>query len=104
MAQEMDIRLGALEDWRNRAEPMIAHHGNLIEKLNDDIRDIRISLAGVATKEQVADLKDHVDRSINGLLREALNATPQWYALLLTGVIVLAGIVSAVAAYMAFHH
>lgn len=102
-SDDMAKRVAALESWRTRDEPVISRHDGLIERLNDDIRDIRVRLASLATSDQMSDLHAHVDASINGLLREALNATPQWYALLMTAVMSVAGIASAIAAYLAFH-
>lgn len=44
--------------------------------LEDDIMEIKADLKLAATKEDVRNIHSHIDQSINGILRDAINAAP----------------------------
>lgn len=87
MAEEdLTPRVTALEAWRGEASPMLAKHDAMIERLNADIVDIKLAMSGVATRDQIESLREHMDASINSLLKDALRATPQWIGLLMAAI------------------
>lgn len=53
-------------------------HDASILKLESDMSEIKATLGETATKEDVANLKNHINELINGILKDALNAAPAW--------------------------
>ena len=49
----------------------------MIKELRANDERILIQLDAMASKEDIAELRSHIDTSINGLLRDALRATPE---------------------------
>ncbi|MDE1828222.1 MAG: hypothetical protein KGH65_03625 [Candidatus Micrarchaeota archaeon] len=59
-------------------------------KLDEDISEIKRELAFLPKKDDLSDLRAHMDNSINGILRDALSSVPQ--KAMVTWTIVLAAI------------
>lgn len=65
----IELRVTRLEAWFHA---LSAH----VTQLETDVGEIREALAHTATKEDVAAIGVKIERSINGILRDALNAVP----------------------------
>ncbi len=85
--------MGDPADWEPRmhaAEKRLEEHEHRVSELETDMREIRAYLGEAATKADIAGPRTYIDGAINGLLREALNATPARHAALWGGVAALA--------------
>lgn len=80
-------------------------HGELIDKLGEDIREIRDMQFKMATKTDIGELRTHIDSSVTGLMktqmdmvRDTVNAVPQKQANAINTwalvVAVIAGVIS----------
>lgn len=65
-------------------------HDRRITQLETDMTEIRAYLGNTATKTDIAEVKAQIDRSISGILRDALNAVPARHAAMWGGVAALA--------------
>lgn len=76
-APELPIRVSYLEDQIAVIKPRLSKAEDVISALKDDITEIKATLA---SKEDVFSIKEELQQSIstniNGILRDALNATP----------------------------
>lgn len=54
--------------------------GRLIDQHDTDIENLKTIQAKMATSDDVKSVSDKVDTSVNGLLRDALNAVPGMHA------------------------
>lgn len=79
---QIQVRLHENEKQQERT----ARHSSA---LTGDISRIREALAGAATKEDVTALQAHIDESVNGLLRDAINSMPGRQANIFALVLVL---------------
>lgn len=62
------------------AEHRIDGHDDLLGEMKDTIESMGEFIAKTATKDDVNEIHAHVDSSINGILRDAIGAMPQYAA------------------------
>lgn len=72
----MDDRIDHLEMRVTSVEQMTQEHDKMLSRLEGNIQEVRATLSGIATHEDVEGLRAHINEQINGLLRNALNAVP----------------------------
>ena len=72
-------------------------------QLDEDIAEIRRLFDRVATKDDMAALTQHVDKSINGILRDALAAVPGRQSLLWGTLVGLATVGTLVVKFLEVH-
>lgn len=99
MSEELHVRVGLLEGRIGTLESSHERHGELIQRLDDDIAEIRERLGKTATKDDIIGLRAHIDQSINGLLRDALHAVPARQMVWWTA----GSVIVAVAGYIGVH-
>ncbi len=75
----------SLENWRGDAT-------HAFEVLGKDIVELRAKIAQTATKSDIAGLQVNIEKAINGLLGDALNAIPGKQAAMWGGVVAVATI------------
>lgn len=61
----------------NLLEENQRQHELHMQKLDADISEIKRELAFLPKKDDLSELRSHIDNSINGILREALQSVPQ---------------------------
>lgn len=83
--QELERRVDGLET-------RIEQHERILSRLNADMAEIRGFLGHVATKADLSDMGTKIERAINGLLRDALNAVPLKHSAMWGGVAAIAAI------------
>lgn len=69
--------LQELQDKQLSQSMAIDQHTLQIAKLDENMTDIKERFGSVATHKDVLDLHTKIDASVNGVLRDALNAVPQ---------------------------
>ncbi len=74
-----------------------------IGTLSDDIAEIKRGLENVATRKDIADLHQHVDHSVNSLLRDALQSVPGRQSLLWGAIVAIATVGTLVLKFLEHH-
>ena len=77
-------------------------HDSAIHRLETDMQEIRVTLGMMATKEDAAEIRTHIDGAVNGLLRDALNAAPMRQSVLWGALVALATVGMLVVSWV--HH
>lgn len=77
-------------------------HESSIKRLETDMQEIRITLGMMATKEDAAEIRTHIDGAVNGLLRDALNAAPMRQSVLWGALVALATVGMLIVSWV--HH
>lgn len=101
MAKALAPRMDAVEkkvehlDKRvERTEADNKRQDTHLQRLDTHITDLRARLDQTATKDDIAATNAHIDQSVNGILRDALNSTPLWVTVLFGFVSVAATLAS----------
>lgn len=67
-------------------------HDADIARLTADMVEIRESLKCTATKDDIQALRSHISDAVNGILRDALNATPMRQSVFWSAIVAVATI------------
>lgn len=67
------MQLSELRESRDRAQGLLEQHDR-------DIQDLKVLQATMATRDDVHEVSEKIDLSVNGLLRDALHAVPAEHA------------------------
>lgn len=76
MSDEVNFRLVKLEDGHRLLGERQTRLELKHERLSKDLEEIKHTLERSATKDDLNEIKQHFDASLNSLLKEALNAIP----------------------------
>lgn len=104
----LEDRIRSLEVDHSGTKDRLIKLGEHLERLDGDIAEIRETLKQTASKDDITDLRLLVERSVNGLLRDALNSVPakQAVAWAVQGVVwaVIAALLAAAALFFGLSH
>ena len=78
----------------------LQEHAEALDELRETDMQILERMGQTATKEDIQGVRSHIDASINGILKDALNATPVKQTMILTLIIALTGIAALVIAFL----
>lgn len=67
-------------------------HETDIARLTADMAEIRETLKHTATKDDILGLRSHISDAVNGILRDALNATPMKQSVFWSAIVAVATI------------
>jgi len=90
--EEIYGRFCAIDEWKKHHESQIKSHQESIEKLDISINELQERFGETATHEDVLELHNKIDASVNGLLKDALASVPQKTTLIFTVVMALIAI------------
>jgi len=90
-------QLAILHESRNNLERLIQQH-------DEDIGRIKVMQANMATKDDIHDVSQKIDESVNGLLKDALNSVPIRHANNINFWLLIVTAVGVLVAFLAIHY
>ncbi len=96
MYDELHGRVGALEVRVDAIESGQQQLSDRVGKLDEDIQVLHTALGNTATKDDLNQVAAGIEHSINGLLRDALNAIPARHAALWTAIMAVVAVITLV--------
>lgn len=85
---ELRTDVAKLKEGQDRLTGEVSRVVSVVESMESSMEKIQADLALTATREDVRALGAHMDKSINELLRDAINSFPGKYAVWLTAILV----------------
>lgn len=82
----------AIRDELDALHEADKRHDIAISRLETDMAEIRETLKHTATKDDILGLRSHISDTVNGILRDALNATPMKQSVFWSAIVAVATI------------
>lgn len=98
----LEARVITLETTQVTIIATQAEHARMISRLETNMTEMQEALGRTAKKDDIAELRNHLDEQINGILKNALNAMPGHMGMILAGITAVLAIASFMAAL--WHH
>jgi len=96
LVQQHERRLGENRVQLTAIKEIVDRHDDHIVKLSDAMSDLKARFGTVATKDDVKELSNQMNKTFQTNLGDALKAVPQNAVMLFTGVLALIAIVDLV--------
>lgn len=86
-----------------RLEPRVERLEERISELESDMAVLQALMPTLATKADLGELHSHIDKSVNGLLRDAMQSIPGRHAMIWSTVCGITAVLGVVLTLLKFH-
>lgn len=94
--QEHAAHIAALREKTQNHEERLDRHSEHLTRLDESMGMLREALGGVATKNDIMDLRNDVSKQFNQNLRDAHNSVPAKLSVLFAGAMFLIAVIGLV--------